>query len=87
MGSLDDRLRISRKQTPSPRVEGGSVAIAGLQTGIYPFPSPGGWHVIGNTPLRMFDKTASPPCMLEEGDEVTFFRITAEEYRSLNSGS
>jgi len=57
MGTLPQQLELPRKQTPSMKIPMGSVAIAGKQTGIYPAEVPGGWHVIGRTPLKMFDKT------------------------------
>jgi allophanate hydrolase subunit 1 len=65
---------------PATKVPPGSVAIAANQTGIYPVEVPGGWHVIGRTPLKMFDKKRSPACLLSPGDTVTFKPITAKEF-------
>ena len=80
MGTLDPLLQIPRKQVPTPNVPPGSVAIAANQTGIYPVEVPGGWHVIGRTPLKMFDKKQTPACLLSPGDTVTFKPITAKEF-------
>lgn len=73
LGPLDPRLIMPRKPVPAVRVPAGSVAIAGGQTGIYPFDSPGGWHVIGWTPVKMFDLASTEPCLLKPGDIVEFF--------------
>jgi inhibitor of KinA len=80
MGTLDSQLQIPRKQVPATNVPPGSVAIAANQTGIYSFEIPGGWHVIGRTPLKMFDKLRTPACLLAPGDTVTFKPITAKEF-------
>lgn len=72
MGVLDERLVLPRKSTPQTRVPAGSVAIAGLQTGIYPVDSPGGWHIIGWTPLKLFDPAGEPPFLFAPGDTVKF---------------
>ena len=80
MGILPEKLQVPRKQTPSMKIPLGSVAIAGKQTGIYPAEVPGGWHVIGRTPLKMFDKTKEPYSYLNAGDMVQFKAITLEEF-------
>lgn len=80
MGRLPQQLELPRKQTPSMKIPMGSVAIAGKQTGIYPAEVPGGWHVIGRTPLKMFDKTKEPCCFLKAGDFVQFKPISLEEF-------
>ena len=72
LGILPATLEVPRKSTPSLRVPAGSVAIAGRQTGIYPFETPGGWQDIGRTPIRLFDKTAEPCCLLRPGMKVRF---------------
>lgn len=77
---LPPSLAVPRRPTPRAEVAAGSVAIGGAQTGIYPQRSPGGWHVIGRTPLRLFDLEATPPVLLEAGDHVRFVRISAEEF-------
>ena len=79
MGELPDALATPRKQTPRTAVPQGSVAIAQKQTGIYPFQSPGGWQVLGRTPLKLFDPQGHPPVPLEMGDRVKFCPIREEE--------
>jgi KipI family sensor histidine kinase inhibitor len=69
---LDPALQVARLAEPRLRVPAGSVAIGGLQTGIYPRESPGGWNLIGRTPLVLFDARAEPPCLLAPGDDVRF---------------
>ena len=80
MGTLPERLEVPRKQTPSLKIPMGSVAIAGKQTGIYPAEVPGGWQVIGRTPLKMFDTSTSPCSFLNAGDLVTFMPITLDVF-------
>jgi inhibitor of KinA len=72
MGKLDERLIMPRLGTPRTKVRAGSVAIAGEQTGIYPLESPGGWHLIGWTPLPLFDPTSETPFLFAPGDVVKF---------------
>jgi KipI family sensor histidine kinase inhibitor len=79
MGSLPEALVTPRKETPRTIVPQGSVGIAQKQTGIYPVESPGGWQIIGRTPLKLFDPTRLPPTPLEMGDLVRFFPIREEE--------
>ena len=74
LGDLDEALALPRRSSPRLRVQGGSVAIAGRQTAVYPLQTPGGWHLIGSTPLRMFDATRNPPALIHPGDEVRFVR-------------
>jgi KipI family sensor histidine kinase inhibitor len=72
MGKLDDALVMPRLAMPRPRVRAGTVAIAGWQTGIYPLDSPGGWHLIGWTPLTLFAPRSDSPFLFAPGDEVKF---------------
>lgn len=72
MGKLDERLTMPRLETPRTKVKAGSVAIAGSQTGIYPLESPGGWHLIGWTPLKLFDPKSETPFLFGPGDIVKF---------------
>jgi KipI family sensor histidine kinase inhibitor len=72
MGRLDDALITPRLESPRTRVPAGTVAIAGAQTGIYPIDSPGGWRLIGWTPLRLFDPAGDPPFLFAPGDSVRF---------------
>jgi inhibitor of KinA len=84
LGVLDARLNLPRRDVPRQRVPQGSVAIAGEQTGIYPSDSPGGWHVIGRTPARLFDATANPPALLSPGDRVRFVPVPAARFEALS---
>jgi inhibitor of KinA len=78
MGIVPDKISIGRKQKPVT-VEAGGVGIAGKQTGIYPLTSPGGWQIIGRTPLPMFNKKNDNPTHLHPGDEVKFYAISKKE--------
>jgi KipI family sensor histidine kinase inhibitor len=77
LGDLDEALALPRRSSPRLRVPPGSVAIAGRQTAVYPLQTPGGWHLIGTTTLRMFDATREPPALIRPGDEVRFVREEA----------
>ena len=79
MGRIEERLILPRKETPIA-VNAGSVGIVSNQTGIYPLNSPGGWHIIGRTPVKMFDAKESVPVKLTPGDEVHFYRVTRKEF-------
>lgn len=81
MGEVDDQIAIPRKTEPRLNVDPGSVGIAGKQTGIYPLASPGGWQIIGRTPVQLFKKDAAPPVLFEPGDEVRFYSITEDEFK------
>ena len=72
IGKLDDAIIMPRLETPRTRVPAGTVAIAGSQTGIYPINSPGGWQLIGWTPLQLFNPASESPCLFSPGDEVKF---------------
>src|SRR5262249_33523724 len=72
LGGLPSELAVPRLAAPRTHVPAGSVALAERQTGIYPVPSPGGWRLIGRTPLRLFDPAANPPALLRPGDRVRF---------------
>jgi len=76
LGGLPRELATPRLQSPRKLVPAGSVAIGGSQTGVYPMESPGGWRIIGRTPLRLFDAMASPPALLATGDRVRFIPIS-----------
>lgn len=84
MGRLDDRINAPRKESPRTHVAAGSVGIAGSQTGVYPFASPGGWQLIGQTPLKLFDQNKSNPCLFKAGDHVQFIAIDKNEFDTLN---
>jgi len=80
LGGLPERIATPRRATPRVKVPAGSVGIAGAQTGVYPFESPGGWLLIGRTPLRMFDPMRTPPALLAPGDRVRFRAISPAEF-------
>jgi len=85
LGGLPEVLHTPRLATPRPRIAGGSVGIAGRQTGIYPVDSPGGWRLIGRTPLRMFDPAATPPTRLQPGDRMKFVAIDRQTFAELKT--
>jgi len=83
LGRLDTRIEIPRKPQPEA-VRAGGVGIAGMQTGIYPLDSPGGWWVIGRTPVRLFDAGARSPALLRPGDQVRFLSISPADFREIS---
>lgn len=87
MDGLPTPLHAPRLDSPRPRVRAGSVGIAGARTGIYPSDSPGGWRLIGATPLRMFDPAREDAALLSPGDRVRFRRITRAEFDALARGA
>ncbi|MCF4102577.1 5-oxoprolinase subunit PxpB [Gillisia sp. M10.2A] len=80
LGGLDERLYISRKNEPRLEVKKGAVGIGEKQTGIYPISSPGGWQIIGNSPVDLFDKKVVPPCQIMPGDKVKFYAVSKAKY-------
>lgn len=85
MGSVPEKINTPRKASPRTKVPGGSVGIAGEQTGIYPFDSPGGWQLIGQTPMRMFIPNQEAPCRLQPGDEVSFYPISLADFQQMKN--
>jgi len=83
LGGLDPRLHTPRLATPRLRVAAGSVGIAGSQTGVYPLASPGGWQLIGRTPLRLFAPDREPPMPYRPGDTLRFRPISAADFARL----
>ena len=83
LGDLAPEIALSRKVTPSLRIPARSIAIAERMTAVYPLESPGGWHVIGRTPMKLFDETATRPALLAPGDRVRFTPIARSEYDHL----
>lgn len=81
MGELPDTLITPRLKTPRLSVPAGSVAIAQKQTGIYPMESPGGWQIVGRTPIKLFDPEKDPPALLQMGDLVQFYPISEKEFK------
>jgi inhibitor of KinA len=84
MGSVDERIATARRSSPRIKVHAGSVGIAGFQTGIYPLDSPGGWQLLGQTPIKIFDKQKDNPCLLQAGDNVQFISISKAIFEELN---
>lgn len=85
LGSVDDRIAVPRHPTPRGRVVAGSVGIAGAQTGVYPTDTPGGWQIVGRTPLRPFDVGRADPFLMKPGDSVKFSAIDRGEYDRLQA--
>jgi inhibitor of KinA len=83
LAGLPKELATPRRATPRKEIPAGSVGIGGAQTGIYPLRSPGGWNLIGRTPLQLFDPEKTPPVFLRAGDRVHFRAITREEFEAL----
>jgi inhibitor of KinA len=83
MGIVDDRLVLPRRQVPRTRVPAGSIAIAAGQTGIYPIETPGGWHLLGRTPVRPYDPARSDPVLFRCGDRVRFRVIDRATFDSM----
>ncbi|NPV85243.1 MAG: 5-oxoprolinase subunit PxpB [Anaerolineae bacterium] len=79
LGGMNPAIATPRLETPRIHVPAGSVGIAGSQTGVYPVDSPGGWRLIGYTPLKLFDPTLNPPCLLTPGDRVRFVPVVTED--------
>ncbi len=84
MGEVDKRIATPRLASPRSKVPAGSVGIAGSQTGIYPFASPGGWKLIGQTPIKIFDVKKSEPCLFKPGDRVKFVSISKTVFKKIN---
>ena len=85
LGDIDFKLRYQRLETPRVKVPKGSVGITEQFCNIYTFESPGGWNIIGNTPIKVFDKlNEKNPTIVNSGDRVTFYKISKDEYLKLN---
>ena len=85
LGDIDFKLRYQRLETPRVKVPKGSVGITEQFCNIYTFESPGGWNIIGNTPVKVFDKlNEKNPTIVNSGDRVTFYKISKDEYLKLN---
>lgn len=85
LGGLHQQLYTPRKATPRKQIEAGAVGIGSAQTGIYPNASPGGWNIIGQTPLVLFDVSAPQPALLQAGDAVRFKAVSHEEFQEIKS--
>jgi len=84
MGKVNTKIQIARHASPRKEVMAGSVGIAGEQTGIYPMNSPGGWQIIGRTPLKIFDPNPSVLGKLQAGDRIQFYPIDFAAFEKLN---
>lgn len=83
LNGLPEKLHTPRKVIPDRSIPAGSVAIGNFQTGIYPAESPGGWHVIGRSPISFFDGSAFPPVWAKPGESLEFLPISVRDYESL----
>lgn len=86
LGGMDERIATPRKESPRLAIPPGSVGIAGKQTGIYPLETPGGWQIIGRTPLDLFLPELTPPTLLQSGDKIRFVPISHEELALIRGG-
>jgi len=83
LGGMSSKIAVPRLTTPRVKIPAGSVGVAGSQTGIYPVESPGGWQLIGRTPLSLFDPSREPPALLQIGDYLHFVSISPEEFTGI----
>ena len=85
LGDLDKNMRVKRLETPRVKVPKGSIGMTEQFVNIYTFESPGGWNIIGNTPLKIFDKTKeADPNLINPGDTVVFKNITKDQFQNYN---
>jgi inhibitor of KinA len=82
LGGMSEEIATPRRHSPRLSIPEGSVGIAGMQTGVYPISTPGGWQLIGRTPLELFCPNENPPTLLQSGDIVKFVPISLEEYQA-----
>jgi len=83
LGGMNDKIATPRLQTPRTKIPVGSVGIAGNQTGIYPIESPGGWQLIGRTPVKLYDPYRKDPVLLNAGDYIKFVQINEVEFKNI----
>lgn len=83
LGGLSEKIATPRRPSPRTSIPAGSVGIAGMQTGVYPISTPGGWQLIGQTPIKLFLPEQNPPSLLQAGDIVKFEPISKEEYQEI----
>jgi inhibitor of KinA len=87
LGGVDPRIAMPRRESPRTAVPVGSVGIAGVQTGVYPTECPGGWRLIGRTPMAMFDASRARPALLQPGDLVRFVPIAHDRWAAVAAGA
>ena len=85
LGGMDEKIATPRLLSPRTKIPAGSVGIAGKQTGIYPIASPGGWQLIGTTPLNLFDPVREMPILLKAGNYILFKSINSEEFMKIKA--
>lgn len=85
LGGLDERIATPRLKSPRLKIEAGSVGIAANQTGMYPLESPGGWQLIGRTPLKLYDDTKEPPVFIQAGDYIRYVSIDKKQYDKIKN--
>lgn len=85
LGGLNDVISFPRKATPRLQIEKGAVAIGGNQTGVYPSQSPGGWNIIGNSPINFFNIYKNTPCFAKSGDKIQFYPITLKKHKDITA--
>ena len=83
LGGLSSQLHTPRRSEPRTQIPAGSVGIANNQTGLYPKSSPGGWQIIGQTPIEVFNIERQPMCLYQPGDYIHFYSITTEEFQHI----
>ncbi len=83
LGGLDKELRFPRKAIPRQKVAAGAVCIGDYQTGVYPNESPGGWNIIGNTPVKLFDPSKEKPCFAKAGDTLQFYPVDLKKHTEI----
>ncbi|QQK78911.1 5-oxoprolinase subunit PxpB [Salicibibacter cibi] len=86
LGGMSQKIATPRRSEPRTKIPAGAVGIAGIQTGVYPLETPGGWQLIGQTPLKMFDPNREQPSLLKSGDTVYFKAITRTEFEAYEEG-
>jgi inhibitor of KinA len=83
LGGMSEKIATPRLKNPRSKTPAGSVGIAGVQTGIYSMETPGGWQIIGKTPVKLYDIQRKPPVLLQSGHSIRFEQVTKEEYKQI----
>jgi inhibitor of KinA len=85
LGGMSKKIATPRRKNPRPKIIAGSIGIAGEQTGIYPLETPGGWQIIGQTPLKLYDPESTDPIFLSSGHYLRFVSISKSEYEEIEN--